>query len=172
MKAFIESHFNYCPLLWMFHSRKLNNRINSLHERALRVVYKDDNLTFEQLLERDKSFTIHERNLQKLAILMYKVKHGICPQPIQDIFIQHRNPQGLRARDGDDLEKWLLPKTRTVNYGIETLRFRGPVLWNLIPDDIKASKSLESFKCNIENWKPQGCNCRLCKEFIPNLGYI
>ena len=172
MKTFIESHFNYCPLLWMFHSRKLNNRINSLHERALRVVYKDDNLTFEQLLERDKSFTIHERNLQKLAILMYKVKHKLCPQPIQDIFIQHSNPQGLRARDGDDLEKWLLPKARTVNYGIETLRFRGPVVWNLIPDHIKASKSLESFKSDIGNWKPEGCKCRLCKEYIPDLGYI
>ena len=171
-KTFIESHFNYCPLLWMFHSRKLNNRINSLHERALRVVYKDDNLTFEQLLERDKSFTIHERNLQKLAILMYKVKHKLCPQPIQDIFIQHSNPQGLRARDGDDLEKWLLPKARTVNYGIETLRYRGPVVWNLIPDHIKASKSLESFKSDIGNWKPEGCKCRLCKEYIPDLGYI
>ena len=103
---------------------------------------------------------------------MYKVKHKLCPQPIQDIFIQHTNPQGLRARDGDDLEKWLLPKARTVNYGIETLRFRGPVVWNLIPDHIKASKSLESFKSDIGNWKPEGCKCRLCKEYIPDLGYI
>jgi hypothetical protein len=172
MKTFIESHFNYCPLLWMFHSRKLNNRINRLHERALRVVYKDDNLTFEQLLEKDNSFTIHERNLQKLAILMYKVKHKMCPQPIQEIFIQNTNAQALRSNDGDDLEKWILPKARTVNYGIETLRFRGPVVWNLIPDNIKASKSLESFKCDIVNWKPQGCSCRLCKDYIPNLGYI
>ena len=46
MKAFIESHFAYCPLTWMFHNRKLNNRINRLHERALRLVYKDIHLTF------------------------------------------------------------------------------------------------------------------------------
>ena len=103
---------------------------------------------------------------------MYKVKHKMCPQPIQDIFIQNTIARELRARDGDDLTKWNIPKARTVNYGIETLRFRGPVVWNLIPDDIKASKGLESFKSCIENWKPQGCNCRLCKEFIPNLGYI
>ena len=90
----------------------------------------------------------------------------------QDIFIQNTVARELRGRDGDDLKKWDLPKARTVNYGIETLRFRGPVVWNLIPDDIKASKDLESFKSSIENWKPQGCNCRLCKEFIPNLGYI
>ena len=81
MKTFIDSQFNYCPLIWMFHSRKMHHRINKLHERALRVVYKDDNLTFEQLLEKDEAVTIHERNLQRLAILMYKVKHGLCPIP-------------------------------------------------------------------------------------------
>ena len=41
MKAFITSQFNYCPLIWMFHSRQLNNRINKIQERALRLVYKD-----------------------------------------------------------------------------------------------------------------------------------
>ena len=172
MTTFIESQFNYCPLLWMFHSRKLNNRINKLHERALWTVYKDDDLTFEQLLQKDNSFTIHERNLQKLAILMYQVKHKMCPQPVQDIFMQSNNAPVLRARDEDDIEHWVLPKVRTVNYGIETIRCRGPIVWNLIPDEIKRSKSLESFKSAIGNWKPQGCNCRLCKEYIPNLGFI
>ena len=50
MKAFVVSQFNYCPLLWMFHSRTLNNRINNLHERALRIVYKDDDSSFKELL--------------------------------------------------------------------------------------------------------------------------
>ena len=163
MKTFIESQFNYCPLLWMFHSRKLNKRINKLHERALRAVYKDDDLTFEQLLRKDNSFTIHERNLQKLAILMYQVKHNMCPRPVQDIFIQTNNAPVLRTRDENDVEHWVLPRVRTVNHGIETLRCRGPFVWNLIPDEIKESKSLESFKTEIGNWKPQGCNCRLCK---------
>ena len=150
----------------------MNKRINSLHERALRVVYKDDNLTFPQLLEKDKSFTIHERNLQKLAVLMYQVKHKMCPQPVQDIFLLNSRAPELRSRDKDDLEHWVLPKARTVNYGIETLRYRGPDIWNLIPDEIKKSKSLESFKNEIGNWKPQGCKCRLCKEYIHDLGYI
>ena len=42
MKAFIESQFQYCPLVWMFNSRTINNRMNKLHEGALRLVYKDD----------------------------------------------------------------------------------------------------------------------------------
>ena len=78
MKAFIESQFGYCPLIWMFHSRTLNNRINRLHERALRLVYKDSHLTFQELLHKDKSFSIHHRNLQKLAIEMYKNSQSKC----------------------------------------------------------------------------------------------
>ena len=49
MKAFIESQFGYCPLTWMFHSRTLNSR-NKLHEKGIRLVYKDTHLTFEELL--------------------------------------------------------------------------------------------------------------------------
>ena len=64
MKAFVVSQFNYCPLLWMFHSRTLNNRINNLHERALRIVYNDDHSTFNELLVKDGSCTIHHHNLQ------------------------------------------------------------------------------------------------------------
>ena len=54
MKTFIESQFNYCPLVWMCHSRDLNNRINKLHERALRVVYERKDLTFEEFLRFDE----------------------------------------------------------------------------------------------------------------------
>ena len=59
MKAFITSQFNYCPLIWMFHSRELSNRINRIHERALRLVYQDNSLPFAELLEKDNSVTIH-----------------------------------------------------------------------------------------------------------------
>ena len=59
MKAFIESQFGYCPLVWMFCGRQTNARINHIHERALRAVYNDEISPFEELLGRDKSETIH-----------------------------------------------------------------------------------------------------------------
>ena len=73
MKAFINSQFGYCRLVWMNHNRKINNRINRIHERALRVVYNDRNATFEQLLEKDNAVKIHDRNLQILATEMFFV---------------------------------------------------------------------------------------------------
>ena len=79
MKTFIESQFNYYPLIWMFHSRTINNKINRLHERALRIVYCDLKSSFEGLLMKDNSFSIHERKLQSLAIEIYKFLNGLSP---------------------------------------------------------------------------------------------
>ena len=70
----------------MFYSRKLNHRINKIHERALRIVYNDHQCIFEELLERDNSFTIHERNLQKLATEMFKVSNGLSVQLVSENF--------------------------------------------------------------------------------------
>ena len=50
-RVFIESQFNYCPLIWMQHSRTMNNNINRLHERSLRKVYSDQSSTFEEIRE-------------------------------------------------------------------------------------------------------------------------
>ena len=74
MKVFITSQFNYCPLIWMFPSRQLSNRINKIQERALTLVYKDNKLTFDDLLWLDNSVTIHQRKLQILATEIFKVK--------------------------------------------------------------------------------------------------
>ena len=59
---------------WINHSRTLNNRINGLHKRALSLVYNDFSSRFSELLEKDKSVTIHHRNLQTLAYEIFKVK--------------------------------------------------------------------------------------------------
>ena len=167
MKAFIESQFGYCPLVWMFHSRDLNNRINRLHERALRLVYKNNNLTFEELLKKDKSFSIHHRNLQKLATEMYKVKNNLSPTLMKSIFPEREIPYNLR-----NLNPFQSTKVNTVFNGTETIAFRGPKVWGMVPEDIKNSASLSEFKSKIKNWEPKGCTCRLCKVFIKDLGFI
>ena len=77
VRTFFESQFNYCPLIWMFCSRNLNHKINRLHERALRIAYKDYESSFYELLEKDGTVTIHQRNLRALAIEMYKISHNL-----------------------------------------------------------------------------------------------
>ena len=75
----------------MFHSRKLNNRINRIHDRALRLIYQDNSLSFAELLEKDISVTIHQRNLQVLATEIFKLKNGLSPEITKELF-EMQNP--------------------------------------------------------------------------------
>ena len=93
VKAFIESQFNYNPLVWMFYNRETQKRINSLHERALRMIYNDKNSNFEKLLEKDKSVSIHHRNLQALAVEIYKVKNDIASSSITSLFPKRKTKE-------------------------------------------------------------------------------
>ena len=77
MRSFIMSQFRYCRLTWMCHSRNINNQINKLYECALRLVYNDKSSSFRELLERDKSVTIHERIIQVLLTVIFKVKSRV-----------------------------------------------------------------------------------------------
>ena len=74
MKALITSQFSNCLLIWMSHSMTLNNYIKSLHERALRLTYKDKQFSFKQLLEKDHSVTVHDKILQGLVPGIFKVR--------------------------------------------------------------------------------------------------
>ena len=73
MKSYIFSQFNYCPLVWMCHSRSLNNKINRIQGRALRIVYRYYKSSLKELFQKDKSITIYQKNLQYLVIEIYKV---------------------------------------------------------------------------------------------------
>ena len=81
MNAYFMSQFGYCPLVWMNHRRTLNNRINGLHKRALSLVYNKS--SFSKHLEKDKSVTIHHRNLQALAYEIFKVKTNMTHETAQ-----------------------------------------------------------------------------------------
>ena len=167
MKAFVTSQFNYAPLTWMFHSRTLNNKINKLHERALRLVYDKQNLTFQELLDLDDSITIHHKNIQTLAIEMFKIKNNLSPPLMKGIFKENTNTCDLRNK-----RCWEPTNVRTVHCGSETIRYHGPKTWNMVPQNIKDSISLAEFKSEIKTWKPNDCACRLCKTSIPQLGFI
>ena len=97
MKAFIESQFGYCSLVWMFHSRSLKNEINRIHERALRITYNDKSSNFQELLDKDNSVTIHHRNIRTLAIETYKFLQGPSPPLFNEIFVERELSYSLRG---------------------------------------------------------------------------
>ena len=121
MKPFITSQFGYCPLVWMFRSRNLNNQINNIHERALRITYKDYNSTFQDLLEKDNSVTVYQRNLQVQATEIFKTKNGYNPPLMNEIF-RFIEPS-CNLRNSNSLQR---TNVKTVKYRIETLSWLGP----------------------------------------------
>ena len=64
----------------------MNNQINKIHERALRQVYKDNKLTFNDLVKLDNSVAIHQRKLQILATEIFKVKINLAPEIMTEVF--------------------------------------------------------------------------------------
>ena len=167
MKTFIESQFNYCPLIWMFHSQTINYKINRLHERALRIVYSDFILSFEGLLMKDNSFSIHERNIQRLAIEIYKFLNGLSPSFLNNVF--HKNISN--SYDLRNHKELYSRNPKTVRYGTEIVSYRAPKFWGKVPETIKMSSSLDSFKLKIRKWKPE-CDCRLCTTYLRHAGFF
>ena len=102
----------------MCHSRTLNNKINRIHERALRIVYNDYKSNFKELLERDHSFTIHERNIQYLATEAYKVKNGLSPVIMNDAF-QFGNDSAHGLSSGNHLQR---TNIQTAHLGSESIK--------------------------------------------------
>ena len=165
MNSFIQSQFSNCPLLWMFCSKDLNNRINSVHKRALRIIYLDYTSTFSELLERDGSVTIHHRNIQLLAVEMFKVIRKIGPEIMRDLFVFSCDTRSGRA--------FCRPNVNTVYNGENSVRYLGPIVWDeMLPERFKSIQELEDFKREIKKWTPIGCPCSLCKEYIGGVGVV
>ena len=163
MNTFLNSQFGYCPLLWMFHSRKLNECINRIQEKALRLVYKDKTSTYQELLRLDNSVTIHLRYLQILATEIFKWKRNLSPH---HIFKTNKTKYSLR-----NYTNRAVGRVKTTAYGTETVIHRAPLTWQLVPDHMKDFKNLLDVKQKRKTWIPEECECNLCKQYIPGVGY-
>ena len=161
MKVFVISQFNYCYLIWMSYNRTLNNRINKIHERVLRLVYQK-NLSFSELLELDSAVTLHERNLQVLITEIFKVKNNLSPEIMKQVFDFREPYNNLRSETNQFRRK----NIKTTHYGIQSVKFLGPKIWAMVPQNVKNCKSLQEFKKLTKVWKPKACPCRMCQKYV------
>ena len=98
MKAFKESQFGRCPLIWMFCGRNLNNRIYHLHERSLRIVYKDHEPSIQELLELDNLAPIYHRKIRFLVIELFSAKNGLSNEIMSELFDLRNIEYNLRSQ--------------------------------------------------------------------------
>ncbi|XP_048585576.1 uncharacterized protein LOC5515075 isoform X1 [Nematostella vectensis] len=159
-KSAVLPYLTYCHLTWHFCKASDSRKLERLQERALRAVFKDWNCTYHELLIKANLSTLRNRRLQDICILMYKVKNGLCPSGISDLFSKKNTNYNLRLSD------FVIPRFHTVTYGKHSLRYMGAKLWNSLPRAERSIDSLKSFKVTmrkkdfefIENCK----GCALC----------
>ena len=130
MKTLILSQFNYCPLVWMFCDRILDNKINRIHEKALRIASQNKIADFNTLLLESNAVSIHKRNPQLLMIEVYITVQNINPSSMTEMYVQKDLPHNLRNN-----LPMRIPKARTSSYGIESLSFLGCTLWKNLRDE-------------------------------------
>ena len=136
MNSFVTSQFNYCPIIWMYCQRQSNNLINKIHEMALRIAYGDYTSTFVELLEKDSSVTIHERNIHALALEIFKTQYDFNPNFMKTIFSLVHHIYDTRYQN------LTRPIPRTVTYGLESFGYRANEIWNSLPKEVQTAKDI------------------------------
>ena len=142
MDAFFKAQYNYCPTIWMFHSRCLNNKSNRLHERCFRMIYNDKISNFQALLNKDNSDSFHHNNIHALDIEMYKVAN-MLPDIMNGVFKLRNVPPRCN-----------LPRTSYVSTdpiysaynGTESASYAGPKIWEQVPAEIQNKDFLGGFE--------------------------
>ena len=155
--AFVISKFYYCSLIWMFCSKAADSSINRVHKRALRVIYNNSHLNFQELLNIDNSMKFHERHIRALLIEIYKSIHRLNPEIMWDMFFTKYIPYQFRSTN---LLK--LPTTKTISHGLNAFIFRGSIIWNNLPDSLKNAENLSLFKSELGKLSNIRCSCKIC----------
>ena len=156
--AFIDSQFNYAPLIWMFAGKTLLYQICKIHHRTLQVVQNEYNKSCGDLLQLNNNMSIHERHLQYLALEGFKSLMHRNPEFMWSYF--DKNPIPSDLRNGI---KIFLPPVKSFRFGLNSIHYRGSILWNNLPSSIKNSQTINEFKVKLKNLGNIHCTCGVCR---------
>ena len=130
----------YCRVVWIFHNRNLNDRINKIQERVVSFVHRDFKCTFREQTSKDNSSTLQQNNLQKVAAESFKVKIVVAPVIIGNVSDIVHSVYYLRN------ETKFRSKNNAAKCGTETLSHIEPKIWNRLTNDCKRSTTVEEGK--------------------------
>ena len=130
----------------MFTGKTLIDKICKIHHRQLQVVYNEYNKSYKELLQLNNNVPIHQRHLQYLALAVLKSLMHLNPEFMWSYFNENPIPYDLRKGI-----KVFLPPVKSFRFGLNSIHFRGSILWNNLPSSIKNSQNINEFKTKLKN---------------------
>ena len=125
------------------------------------------NDVFDTLLQNNNDTCSHHRNIQTLMVEIYKINNNLNPLIMDFMFERRNNAYNLR-----DFHEFATKRKRTVKMGPDTLNYRSPQLWLILPESVRQMNSLAQFKECVRKWNCIDCPSRLCKLYLPNIGFL
>ena len=127
---------------------------------------------FDELVAEGGSFKIHDCNLKKLLIEIFKVKMKLAPEIMNEVLNIMECLYPLDITECPNELRFKSRNIRIVRYGIETAAFVGSRIWSYIPSELKESMSINEFRSKIKTLKPENYSCKLCKINVQRIGYL
>ncbi len=155
--TFILANFNYCPIVWHFCGKTSIRKIEKVQERALRFLHNDKISSYDTLIAKSNTTTMHIRRIKSLACEVFKSLNDLNPSFMKDMFQVKEIPYDLR-----DDQILVQPTFKKISYGKNTFRYYGSHIWNSLPIEFKTSTSLDIFKEHLKSWDGPKCKCPMC----------
>ena len=161
--AMVTSQFTYCPLVWHFCPKLLDNLISNIQKRCMRFVLNDYdyNSDFKDMLISCQKTTLFHLRLKKIALFMFRCFKELNLKYLNEMFEHKEIIYSLR-----DSKRVHLKKYNTVRYGYQSLCYAGAKLWNTLPVHVKNSENEKEFMNKLSSWKCLEPGCKKCAQFI------
>ena len=154
------SNLNYFPLVWHFCSTSNLSKLDWMQEPALRFVYRNYKISYEELLGQAKLQSLHLGRLRSRATEIHNVVHGGAPPYVSSLFTERESEYNLKRN-----HSLTMPPLNTISYEKQAIRYTGPTVWNSLPDNLRQTThhiTSQEFNTLISTWSGTSCNCSLC----------
>ena len=156
-KSFIQSNFNYCPLVWHFCSKTNTEKLEKIQYRALKIVFNDYVSNYATLLEKAQMPTLHISRLRCIAAEAYKCIYNLSPEYIRDLVELKQSVYNFRYENTARV-----PTVKTTAYGKRSFRFEAARVWNSLPNEMRTANSFSDFRRLVRTWTGPRCGCAIC----------
>lgn len=137
------SHLNYCSVVWHFCYKSDAKKLEKVNHRALSFVFNDYKSSYEELLSKNNLFSLEEYRIRNILIYVFKSQTGFAPS-IEHLFTNRTTKQNLRGGT-----KMIIPTAKTTHYGLNSVKYLGAKLWNMLDENIKTAENLNIFKNHL-----------------------